>query len=79
MTDKSAFGFDLDRIDNWDARETGQALKTVLAKAGKLTRTTGNDDQIRGAIGNDPDALSGLEHLREVMRSPVGAGSGSDR
>lgn len=66
---KGAF-FDQKQVDNWDARETGQALRAVLGKIGKMSRTGGNDDQIRNELTNDPDALAGLEHIKSVLREP---------
>jgi hypothetical protein len=69
MVDKSAFGFDQTDVDRWDARQTGQALQPILAKVGRLNRTDGNSDQIREAIMDDPDAISGLAHLSELMRA----------
>jgi hypothetical protein len=69
--DRSAFsGFDETDVGKWDARQTGQALKQVLAKVGTLNRNAGNSEQIREALGNDPDVLSGLEHIKELMREP---------
>jgi hypothetical protein len=65
--EKSAF-FDQETVDKWDARETGQALKPILAKIGRMNRTNGNADQITQQLVGDPDALSGLEHLREKVR-----------
>jgi hypothetical protein len=35
---KGAF-FDQEQVDKWDARETGQALKPILAKIGRMNRT----------------------------------------
>lgn len=73
MNDRSsAFGFDQANVDKWDARETGQALKAVLGKIGKMSRTTGNSDQLREALVNDPDAISGLEHIKSLVREPAG-------
>jgi hypothetical protein len=43
-------------------------LKPILAKIGRMNRTGGNADQIRSQLVGDPDALSGLEHLRELVR-----------
>lgn len=65
---KGAF-FDQEQVDKWDARETGQALKPILAKVGRMNRTGGNADQIISQIVGDPDALSGLEHLQELTRA----------
>lgn len=65
---KGAF-FDQEQVDKWDARELGQALRPVLARIGKLSRTGGNVDQIRSQLEGDPDALIGLDHLKDAMRS----------
>lgn len=73
---RSAFGFDQAQVDKWDARETGAALQQLLAKIGKMSRTTGNDEQIRAQLVNDPDAISGLEHIKSLVREPAG---GSNR
>jgi hypothetical protein len=67
---KSAF-FDQATVDQWDARETGQAARAVLAKIGRMNRTNGNTEQIRTALEGDPDAINGLEHLRELLRAPT--------
>jgi hypothetical protein len=67
---KSAF-FDQDQVDKWDARETGQALRPILAKIGRLNRTEGNLEQIRSQLEGDPDVTIGLSHLTELMRSPT--------
>lgn len=72
----SAFGFDQAAVDKWDAREAGQALRQVLARVGKLSRTTGNDEQIREQLINEPDAIAGLEHVKTMLREPA---SGSAR
>lgn len=64
---KGAF-FDQEQVDNWDARQTGQALKPILAKIGRMNRTNGNADQIAVQLVGDPDALSGLAHLQELVR-----------
>lgn len=71
---KSAF-FSQDQVDKWDARETGQALRPILAKIGKMNRDNADVGQIRDQLGQDPDALAGLTHLREV----IGTGSSSGR
>jgi hypothetical protein len=69
MVDKSAFGFDEADVDRWDARQTGQALQPILAKIGRLNRTGGNIEQLTQQLEGDPDALTGLAHLNEMMRS----------
>lgn len=70
MVDKSAFGFDQSDVDRWDAQQTGEALRPILAKVGNMNRTGGNGDQIRTQLESDPDALAGLAHLSELMRAP---------
>ena len=77
MVDKSAFGFDQQDVERWDARQTGQALQPILAKIGRMNRTSGNIEQIRAQLENDPDALAGLAHLREVMRESNAGGTGA--
>lgn len=68
---RSAFGFDQSAVDKWDARETGHALGQILARVGKLSRTTGNDDEIRKAVSADSDAIVGLEHVKTMLREPT--------
>jgi hypothetical protein len=67
--DKSAFGFDQEDVDRWDARQTGQALKPILAKIGRMNRTGGNIEQLTQQLEGDSDAIIGLAHLSEMMRS----------
>lgn len=72
---KSAFGFDQTVVDKWDARETGVALGQLLGRIGKMSRTSGNIEQIRDAIVSDPDALAGLEHVKTALRETAPGGS----
>lgn len=66
---KSAFGFDTQDVERWDARETGQALTPILAKVGRLNHTEGNAEQLVQAIEADPEAVAGIAHLNELMRA----------
>lgn len=77
MVDKSAFGFDQNDVDRWDARQTGQALRPILAKIGRMNRTDATDiEMLRTQLQDDPDALSGLDHLSSIVKQPAG---GSNR
>lgn len=68
MVDKGIFGFDEQDVARWTPRQTGHALRPILAKIAQLSKSGAEAQEIRSHIESDKDALVGLAHLNELMR-----------